>query len=152
MLSQLPVNTTNSVNMALGHCLKFVYLFRPSGNPNGASIVPYSVTPKHAYMNMSRNSNTPMLLTPGNALIMVYIRILNSFMPFTILNKRMIRNVRNTAIQGASPGTASSMTPAMTMATSKRFQGSSKYTLGVIAVIKITTSAQYKTWKQMPLM
>ena len=64
----------------------------------------------------------------------------------------MILNVRSTAIQGASPGTASSMTPAMTMATSKRFQGSSRYTAGVIAVMRITTSTQYKTWNAMPLM
>ena len=63
----------------------------------------------------------------------------------------MILNVRSTAIQGASPGTESSMTPAMTMATSNRFQGSSRYTGGVIAVMRITTSAQYKTWNTMPL-
>jgi len=88
-------------------------------------------------MNINKNSNTPMLLTPGRALIIVYIRIRNSFMPFTILNKRMILfakrkvsararaitldkrwiwerpntnlNVRNTATHGASPGTHSSM-------------------------------------------
>jgi hypothetical protein len=137
MLSQFPVNTTKSVNMAFGQVLKFACLFNPSGKPYGASTSPYSVTPKHAYMNINKNSNTPMLLTPGRALIIVYIRIRNSFMPFTILNKRMILfakrkvsararaitldkrwiwerpntnlNVRNTATHGASPGTHSSM-------------------------------------------
>ena len=81
--------------MALGQALKLVYLFRPSGYANGASMFPYRVTPKHGYMNISRNSNTPMLLTPCcNALMMVYIKIRNGFMPFTNLNSRMILNVQ----------------------------------------------------------
>ena len=150
MLSQFPVKMTKSVNIALGHDLKLVYLFRPSGYPYGLPISPYRVTPRHAYMNMSRKSNTPMLLTPGSALMMVYIKIRSSFRPLTILNRRMILNVLSTATQGASPGTLSSMTPAMTMKRSNRFHGSSMYVLGPIAVIRMTTSAQYSVWKMMP--
>jgi len=46
---------------------------------------PYNVTPRHAYMNISKKSNTPMLLTPGMELRMVYKSVRNSLRPLTTL-------------------------------------------------------------------
>ena len=142
MLSQFPVNITNSSSMAFGQLRKLVYLFRPLGNPYGDSMSPYSVTPRHAYMNISRKSSRPMLLTPGMALRMVYISTRSSLKPLMILNRRRKRNVLSTATKPASPGTESSTTPAITIMRSNLHHGSARYNSGVIALISTTTSKQ----------